>query len=59
LNERFLNKKSTIISTNLSPKAIAETYTERIYSRLVGSYTFCKLYGPDIRFRNKFDRKEV
>lgn len=56
LNERFLNKKSTIISTNLSPKAIDETYTERIYSRLVGNYTFCKLYGPDIRFKTKFNK---
>jgi len=56
LNERLLNKKSTIISTNLSPKAIDETYTERIYSRLVGNYTFCKLYGPDIRFKNKFNK---
>lgn len=54
LNERYLNKKSTIISTNLSPKAISETYTERIYSRLVGNYTFCKLCGPDIRFATKF-----
>lgn len=56
LNERFLNKKSTIISTNLSPKAIDETYTDRIYSRLVGNYTFCKLYGPDIRFKTKFNK---
>lgn len=55
LNERYLNKKSTIISTNLSPKAISETYTERIYSRLVGNYTFCKLCGPDIRFATKFN----
>lgn len=56
LNERLLNKKSTIISTNLSPKAIDETYTERIYSRLIGNYTFCKLYGPDIRFKTKFNK---
>lgn len=56
LNKRLLNKKSTIISTNLSSKAIDETYTERIYSRLVGNYTFCKLYGPDIRFKNKFNK---
>ncbi|MBR3634954.1 MAG: ATP-binding protein [Lachnospiraceae bacterium] len=59
LNERFLNKKSTIISTNLSPKAIAETYTDRIYSRLVGSYTFCKLYGPDIRLKSKYGQIDV
>jgi len=56
LNERFLNEKSTIISTNLSPKDLSETYTERIYSRLVGNYTFCKLCGPDIRFKTKFDK---
>ena len=56
LNERYLNKKSTIISTNLSPKDLSETYTERIYSRLVGNYTFCKLCGPDIRFKTKFEK---
>ncbi len=54
INERHINKKSTIISTNLSPQALDETYTQRIYSRLVGDYTFCKLYGPDIRFKTKF-----
>lgn len=56
LNERYLNKKSTIISTNLSLEDISKTYTERIYSRLAGNYTFCKLCGPDIRFRKKFDK---
>lgn len=56
LNERYLNKKSTIISTNLSPKDLSDTYTERIYSRLVGNYTFCKLCGPDIRFKTKFEK---
>lgn len=56
LNERFLNRKSTIISTNLSPQALDEMYSQRIYSRLVGGYTFCKLYGPDIRFKNKMQQ---
>lgn len=56
LNERILNKKSTIISTNMSPHDLGENYTERIYSRLVGQYDFCKLYGPDIRFKAKFDK---
>jgi len=55
LNERDLNKKSTIISTNLSLEDISKTYTERIYSRLAGNYTFCKLCGPDIRFKKKFN----
>lgn len=53
LNERLLNKKSTIISTNLPPASIGEKYTERIYSRIVEKYTFCKLSGPDIRFKAK------
>ena len=34
INERFLRKKSTIISTNLSPAKISEIYTERTTSRL-------------------------
>lgn len=53
LNERLLNKKSTIISTNLPPSAIGDRYTERVYSRIVEKYTFCKLSGPDIRFKTK------
>lgn len=53
LNERLLNKKSTIISTNLPPATIGDRYTERVYSRIVEKYTFCKLSGPDIRFKTK------
>ena len=34
LNERMLAKKSTIITTNLMPKDILNTYGERIFSRL-------------------------
>lgn len=53
MNERFLRKKSIIISTNLSLDDLRDRYTDRITSRLTGSFTFCKLSGPDIRLVSK------
>lgn len=53
MNERFLRKKSIIISTNLSLDDLCDRYTDRIASRLTGSFTFCKLSGPDIRLASK------
>ncbi|MCR5666392.1 MAG: ATP-binding protein [Eubacterium sp.] len=53
INERILRKKSTIISTNLSLQQIADTYTERIFSRLSSNYTLLKLVGNDIRIQKK------
>lgn len=50
INERHLKKKSTIISTNLSPEELLTTYSERISSRLIGNYTFLNVYGDDIRY---------
>ena len=49
LNERFLRKKSVIISTNLSLKELRDYYSERVFSRIVGNFLFCKMTGPDIR----------
>ena len=49
LNERYLRKKSVIISTNLSLKELRDYYSERIFSRIVGHFLFCKMTGPDIR----------
>lgn len=49
LNERFLRKKSVVISTNLSLKELRDYYSERIFSRIVGNFLFCKMTGPDIR----------
>lgn len=49
LEKRLSNKKSTIISTNLSPMAINKTYSDRIFSRIIGNYTCFKLFGDDIR----------
>lgn len=53
LNERTLRKKSTIISTNLALKDFRDIYSERIFSRIINSYTLLKFVGSDIRIRQK------
>lgn len=50
INTRLLNKKKTVISTNLSPSQLKETYSERISSRLFGHYQFLYFYGKDLRW---------
>ncbi len=53
LNERILRKKSTIISTNLGIDQLHGIYSERIFSRIVSSYTMIKLFGDDIRLQKR------
>ena len=53
LNERHLQKKSTIISTNLSLKDLRDKYSERISSRISLNYKIIKLYGDDIRVKKR------
>ena len=53
LNERMLRKKSTVISTNLGFDQLSTVYTERIFSRIVSSYSMIKLFGDDIRLQKK------
>ena len=53
LNERILRRKSTIISTNLPLSKLAETYSERTFSRISQSYIMIKLFGDDIRIQKK------
>ncbi len=54
INERILNKKSTIISTNFNLKQLNQVYTERISSRLIQFYTILHIYGEDIRVKKAF-----
>ena len=49
INARFLNQKSTIVSTNLPSKELQARYSDRIISRLFGNYTMCRVFGDDIR----------
>ncbi len=49
INERGLSNKSTVISANLDPKRIMDTYSERIFSRIAKDYRLIKLFGRDLR----------
>lgn len=55
INERYLNKKSTIISTNYSIEDMKNCYSERIFSRITSNYTLLKIYGDDIRVKKKLE----
>lgn len=54
INERYLNKRSTIISTNLSIQDLAAVYGERNFSRISSSYTLLRFYGDDIRLKKRW-----
>lgn len=49
INTRILAKKPVIINTNLFMDELAERYTPRISSRLIGNYTSLLFDGSDIR----------
>ncbi len=53
LNARQLNRRSTLISTNLSLEDLRNKYSERIFSRIISNYKICKITGPDIRMYRK------
>jgi len=54
INQRILDRKPVIISTNLDLKGIADRYTERLNSRIVENYRLMLLYGYNIRYAKKF-----
>lgn len=49
LNTRILNKKKTIINTNLEMEDIVEKYSDRVISRILDKYIILKFFGEDIR----------
>lgn len=49
LNTRMINSLPTIISTNLSMREIEEKYTQRVASRIVGSFVPVSFCGRDVR----------
>ncbi|MDR2167203.1 MAG: ATP-binding protein [Clostridiales bacterium] len=54
INTRLINKKPTIISTNLSPADLEDNYYDRITSRILGEYTTLHFIGEDIRVAKKY-----
>lgn len=54
LNDRLLNRRPTILSTNFEPSEIEGIYSDRITSRIFGNYTICKFSGEDIRIKIRY-----
>ncbi len=55
INERYIRRRSTIISTNLTISELSETYEERIISRIIGSYNLINPQISDIRIKMRKD----
>ncbi len=53
INDRHLQQKAVIISTNLSLEDFRNRYSDRIFSRITSNYELCKITGPDIRMYKK------
>jgi DNA replication protein DnaC len=53
INGRLVNRKGTIISTNLSTNEMRDEFTDRIMSRIISGYRMIPLYGDDVRIRRK------
>ena len=53
INSRLLARRPTVISTNLSLNDFQNAYTNRIVSRIMGSYKMLRLFGDDIRVKKK------
>ncbi|GHU52029.1 DNA replication protein DnaC [Clostridia bacterium] len=58
INSRILDRKHTIISTNLTFEDFDEIYSKRITSRLNGNYVQFALIGSDIRPLKKYAKKK-
>ena len=53
INTRLMEKKSTIISTNLMPSELSQRYSPQIASRIEGEYERLAFVGEDLRRKNR------
>lgn len=53
INERLMNNRSTIISTNLSLESLRDLYSERVFSRISSNFRLRRIIGEDIRLLKK------
>ena len=56
LNTKLLKQKKMLVSTNLTLGNLANTYSERITSRLLGNFTACKFFCEDIRIKKNLSK---
>lgn len=57
INGKLLKKKRMIISTNLTLPEIANHYSERMSSRLLGNFRLHKFYSEDIRIKLNLEKR--
>jgi DNA replication protein DnaC len=50
INTRLLERRKSIISTNIAPKDLLATYNQRIFSRISRHYKKLEFFGPDLRW---------
>ncbi len=53
VNERLINNRKTILSTNLTPAEIGVRYGAAIRSRIEGEYQVMRFFGKDIRIQKR------
>ena len=51
IDERVRRKRSTVITTNLTPAELQGRYSDRIFSRLISYYTVARILGDDNRLK--------
>ncbi len=51
LNSRLITGKKTILNTNLNLEKLSDRYSERLISRIMGSYVTLQFFGEDLRLR--------
>ncbi|WP_050699001.1 ATP-binding protein [Anaeromassilibacillus senegalensis] len=56
INSRLNTARSTIISTNLTMNEIEKLYTNRVTSRIAGSYATVQFAGRDIRLQKRMEK---
>lgn len=55
INTRLLANRPTVISTNLSLEELADRYTPRVASRILGCYAIKRFSGGDIRQQKRIE----
>lgn len=56
INERLINHKPVIISSNLTTSELNRRYDERIVSRILGNFSGLRIQGDDLRLKRACDR---
>lgn len=54
VNDRLINRRKTILSTNLTPQELGARYGAAVGSRIEGEYQIMRFFGKDIRLQKRY-----